>query len=207
MGDVLLVDDDRFVVRSLARAISGELKATGAFTFREALRLLRDRSWDGFVFDVTLDRGADGDGYDLLSVARASQRRRTPAMILSGTLSREHANRAARLGALYVVKPFSKPDIEPFMAAVAEANTRRADALLKRAEEAWSLTQRESDVLRMHLVGEPRDTFLQRHAIALSTYKSHVSSLLRKADSDGIDNLVLDLFRGAWSEDPPSGDR
>jgi FixJ family two-component response regulator len=190
---LLIVDDDVRLAHAVSRNLSHAFGVKLVHSFCDARRALAEARWSGFIIDVVL--GDELDGLDLLAIARGGDFSQTPAVVVSGLVTRDIVNRAARLGARFIGKPWAMADMAAFMEDVRACTGRRIENVALATRLRFNLTVREEQVLEAQLRGDSRETFLKTHDLALSTYKTHVASILEKTDSDTMANLLIDLLR------------
>jgi two-component system nitrogen regulation response regulator NtrX len=133
MPSILIVDDERNILASLAGALGREGYAVEtAATMAEARAKLRE-SFDALLLDVRLP---DGSGVDLLAEVRESAPD-TVVVMMSGHATIETAVRATRLGAFdFLEKPVS---LERLLVILAHATRARAlEAENRRLRGAWA---------------------------------------------------------------------
>jgi DNA-binding NtrC family response regulator len=107
---VLVVDDDPFALRSMARALGGEsYQVVTAASGAEALDLLRQGSFDLVLADLKMP---EVDGLEVLRQARELAPQAV-VLILTGYASLESAIEALREGAYdYLVKPCADSELK-----------------------------------------------------------------------------------------------
>ncbi|MFM8410636.1 MAG: hybrid sensor histidine kinase/response regulator, partial [Alphaproteobacteria bacterium] len=134
-GRVLVVDDEEGPRESLRMLLKGEHRVTTAARGSEALRLLREESFDVVLLDLTMPD--DLSGTESLRAIRAAGLD-VEALVVTGQGTLETAVECLRLGARdYIAKPFHGPAV---LAAVRAALSARA-------------TRRRAGELRGHLLG------------------------------------------------------
>ena len=159
--NLLLVEDDRKLVRALERGLAREGYAVDiAYTGEEALELVSSRTYDAVVLDVMLP-GADG--FEVCEALR-QQQRMLPVLML--TARSEVADRIRGLDAGaddYLVKPFDFGELLARLRALgrrsqsergplAEVGELRLDAATRTVTRAGlevELTAREFEVLEL----------------------------------------------------------
>jgi DNA-binding NtrC family response regulator len=103
MAKVLVVDDDMssrgFVLRLLQQA---GYDTAAASTFEEARQMLTTEEPDLLVTDLRLE------GFNGLQLIIANHRRPIPSIVITGFADPSLETEAKRLGADYLVKPFSQ---------------------------------------------------------------------------------------------------
>lgn len=185
---ILFIEDDPAVARSAARLLGPDARVTFARTLAAAMAV-RDSPWAGYIIDVGLP---DGSGLDFLAYDRACGRN-TLALLLTCHLTREIANRASELDALYMCKPAEGSTFTTFAARAARAAAATED--MDRALLALSLTEREREIVHCHARGIRREQFLVQAGIALATYKTHVHAILSKTGRRSLDELVASFVK------------
>ncbi len=143
---VLIVDDDQFALRSMARVLGGEsYQVVTAASGSEALDLLKQDSFDLVLTDLKMP---EVDGLEVLRQAREIAPQAV-VLILTGYASLESAIEALREGAYdYLVKPCSddelKLKIERGLERVRLVEERqRAEETLRRAYDELEIRVQE----------------------------------------------------------------
>lgn len=138
---VMLVDDDPGFVRSCARLLSDMgYDVEAAFDGEEAIRLVRERSFDVVMTDLHVPN------MDGLQVLRAVQEHDSdvPVVLMTGGPDLESARQAVECGALsYLVKPITTAQLEEIVARAVRlhrAASRRRRIL--RSSERHTLERR-----------------------------------------------------------------
>ncbi|MGI8461034.1 MAG: response regulator [Solirubrobacterales bacterium] len=123
---VLLIDDDEFVAKLIARFLGDGADVTWAGTGANAVQRISERDWDAIVVDIELP---DISGLELLGIVRR-ERPLAATMMLSSHSGPEYAARAIGAGAdRYQVKPVGPEEIRTRIAElVALTESRRAGA-------------------------------------------------------------------------------
>jgi DNA-binding response OmpR family regulator len=106
---ILIVDDDRAILKLIARVLSEESYAIDkAATGEEARMLALVNEYDGIILDLEL---GDRHGFEILQELRRNGRR-TPVLLYSGRADTESIVRGLDAGADdYVVKPVSNEEL------------------------------------------------------------------------------------------------
>lgn len=106
---ILVVDDDRSIVKLIARVLRDEAYAVDtASTGEEARTLALVNEYDGIVLDLQL---GDRHGFEILQELRRNGRK-TPILLYSGRADTESIVRGLDAGADdYVVKPVSNEEL------------------------------------------------------------------------------------------------
>jgi DNA-binding response OmpR family regulator len=100
---IMVVDDEEDLRRIIARMLAPQGEIVEACDGAEAVRLLRQKTPDLLLLDVTLP---DGSGLDVLKEARAIAPN-LPVLMLTGQLDISTARDALEKGArAYMTKPF-----------------------------------------------------------------------------------------------------
>ena len=194
--NLLLVEDDRKLVRALERGLAREGYAVDiAYTGEEALELVSSRTYDAVVLDVMLP-GADG--FEVCEALR-QQQRMLPVLML--TARSEVADRIRGLDAGaddYLVKPFDFGELLARLRALgrrsqsergplAEVGELRLDAATRTVTRAGlevELTAREFEVLEL----------LARHEGQVVSRRQMLEQIW-DGDDDGSPNVV-DVYVG-----------
>jgi DNA-binding NtrC family response regulator len=109
-ASVLLVDDDRIVLESMAEYLRGEgFHMLTAASYHDADRELARHEMDLVIADVNLP---DRDGFELLRLSR-EKHPDTPVILVTGYGTIENAVEAIRLGAFdYLTKPILSDELK-----------------------------------------------------------------------------------------------
>ena len=194
MKRVLLVDDERHLLRSLAAAVAArghEVKT--ASNGEKALKLVREHHFDLVVTDLKMP-GLDGSS---LITRLLEDGFGAPVVVMTGFATLEAAIDCLRKGAVdFLTKPF---DMETLQKSVDKALARAASAPLPQQEVAWDALQQKFELTRrqvlllhtFHATGESNLGIATRLCLSLDTVKSHFSALFNKL---GVSNRAQ-LFR------------
>src|SRR4026208_2556772 len=127
---ILVVDDDRSILKVIARVLRDESYAVDlAASGEEARTLALVNEYDGIVLDLQL---GDRHGFEILQELR-SNGRRTPVLLYSGRSDTDSIVRGLDAGADdYVVKPVSNEELR---ARVSPPISRGADRGSRVAEQ------------------------------------------------------------------------
>ena len=166
-GKILVVDDDRLVLATLAHGLSqAGFDVIDADNGDDAILLARQHRPDLALLDIRMEGKS---GFDVAAYLRDHDR--TPFMFLSAFSDDETIAQVKALGALaYLVKPIDIRQLVPAVeSALADArNTRhenRAKAMLPSPPSSDDLLSTEAAMavgVLMHRYSLPRDTALGR---------------------------------------------
>ncbi len=196
----LIVEDDEAVARGLARwlALRGPVECVG--TVADARAALEAKQWAGVVIDLSLP---DGSGFEVLEHARTLDKH-VPALVLTGHLNRDFANRSFDLGASYVVKPIRQTQLEAFARQArtpnAELNSTlhgRAVAVIEEWVERHGLTPIEQDILEQGTLGATRAEIARSRGKTEATIKTQIASLKKKTKDRTLRHAVVRVLREA----------
>ena len=210
---ILLVDDHTLFRESVGRLLALEpdfLVVGGCATSEEALRLLRQEAVDVLLLD--LDLGQES-GADLLRRARAAGFSGAVLMVTAGLGPRE-ASELLRAG---VAGVFLKHDPPPALCRsirdVAAGRVSFDQELLGRAigrmggggspPRSKDLTERESQVVSLVLVGLSNKEIADRLAVSESSVKGTLQQLFAKTGVRTRSQLVrvaLEQYRGSFAD-------
>lgn len=188
----LVVEDEVGICRHLARLIRKHqgVAVTTRTAAEAATALESDGRWAGFLIDIGLP---DGSGLDVLARARL-QNPGTPALILTGSVNRDHINLAFDLNAHYIVKPPEGGRLEHFF-----QETGSFDERLARVAAGWqaryALSDAEIDVLVRAVSGEQRAEIAAGRDTSRLTVKKHVANILKKTSDSSLPSVVQRVLR------------
>jgi DNA-binding NtrC family response regulator len=195
----LVVEDEAPVMGVLRRILIPYAEVRCASSIAEALDALASTpEWAGFVLDLNLQ---DGDGLDLLALARA-QHPHVPALLCTGQLDTTIVNRAFDLGAAYVCKPVEVERLRRFaMEALGTAPTDdrpapRSEMFLAVDQLArqFRLSKAEADLVESVLSRVPREKYMNEQDITDNTYKTHVRHILKKTGRKTLADVREDVL-------------
>lgn len=184
--DVLLVEDDALLARTIASAIerAGDRAlvcgtAGAAFGTYEQHR----RSIGALVLDIAL---ADGStAFDILEDRRV-RAQAPPALVMTGAAQRDVANRAQLLGAEFVYKPFTTDHLHSFLS--------RARA---RGPTLASLSDAQQAIVEHARRGLTRREIALRLGVTENTVKTHTKRLLAETGDASLAALVARIGTAA----------
>jgi DNA-binding NarL/FixJ family response regulator len=195
MGEArfLVLEDELKAAQGIARLVRAHGVAVVAGSVSAATAFLAESShWAGFLFDVGLP---DGSGLDVLAAARPAHPT-TPALMLTGHTDRESINAACRLGAGYLVKPFTREPIERFLLEASEVGL---SVRVERVVQAWvvryKLSAAQADVLRRGTLGDNRKALATARECSEQTINKHVTNLLGMTGDASLHAAVERLLR------------
>lgn len=125
---LLVVEDNPSTRILLVYMLKGDYDVTAASGVDEALGLVRQKSFDGFVLDINLCE--ERTGVDLLHAIRAIPRYRSAPAIACTAYTR-FGDREHLLESgfdRYVAKPFTKEELKDALAHLFDPADRRADS-------------------------------------------------------------------------------
>jgi DNA-binding response OmpR family regulator len=119
---VLLVDDEQGFVEVLTKRLrKRRFEVTSALSGKEAVRIMRSKSFDIAVLDLKME---DLDGIEVLKIFKILDPQ-MPVIILTGHGSEQAAREGLALGALdYLMKPC---DLEELMQKIVDAVSRERE--------------------------------------------------------------------------------
>lgn len=198
MGVFLLVDDDEFVTKALARHLSSTRPCVTASTCaaaREALSV-HPRPFSGFIIDLRLP---DGSGLELLAAARR-RAGEAPAVILTGELDPVVVNAAYRLGGACLLKPAGPDELSRFTTEAVAAELG-IDAVLRARVAQFAADHRvttpEMEILLAKVAGLTADELIERRGITRNTYKTQVRTLLDRLGVDSLEDARCKVLQQA----------
>lgn len=108
---ILVVDDDRSMIRLLHHILEKEHEVLVAETSSQAITLLNKLAIDGLITDISLD---EGDGYEIIRHVRESQNDyQLPIIVLSSKDTSEDRITGLKLGADdFLTKPFNPEELK-----------------------------------------------------------------------------------------------
>jgi DNA-binding NarL/FixJ family response regulator len=202
-GFILVVDADLLMRRAIARALSPVARVTAVGELAGPARALSEHTKCIGIILEAFARG--GSGLDWLDAAR-QRGTQLPALVLTARCDPALVNRAYRLGARYLCKPFTPEDLRVFAVSAtmndveppsAPAGYGAITLAVSRLSLRHGLTSSEVAIVRSALNGVGRDDFLQAREISANTYKSQVRGLLRKVRATSVGEVRDRLLREA----------
>jgi DNA-binding NarL/FixJ family response regulator len=214
---ILVVDDEAPLARYYARRLENSkngLRTRVAFSAADAQRLMQAYSdWRGFLFDLTLGENARRAGFSLLALAR-TKFPLVPAGILTFHDDPRLALEASTLGGFLLSKQAVPDCLDAFAVHVVSLEARRAqnrpiemdvDELdddpapesgqqpldpIEIEDPAYGLTSAELNLVEAIMMGMEPKTYREVRRVTLATYKTQVSSILRKTDTKSLLALI-----------------
>jgi DNA-binding NarL/FixJ family response regulator len=204
---LVLIDDHRLLLDSLATAIGGQddLQVVGtAESVHAALPVLERTRPDIVLLDLRL--AGDDAVASIPTVARAAGGAKV--VLLTATHDRRHAARAIEAGAAgYLTKQQPLPELLAGIRSVWRGHATVDPSLLGGVLEQLSgsdptrLTTRELEVLRMLHAGHPADRIARELHIAPNTVRNHVQRILTKLGATSRLEAVAIARRDGLIED------
>jgi FixJ family two-component response regulator len=202
---VLIVEDDKFVARTLARALPPALDVRHAATRASALRVLEaPLDLKLALLDVRLGPHAYG-GLDVLDRI-ASDRSEIVTAIFTGLRRAEVINHASERGAVVLAKPLDGRARSALGRLVARALAPSAaetarDAVAGCVEEharRWRLSPKETLVLTEFVRGKRHHEIASSLGVAMTSVRTFVHRILAKAGAfASMMELVVHLVGSA----------
>jgi DNA-binding NarL/FixJ family response regulator len=189
----LVVEDDPLVADGVRLVLErhGSVRVAGSLA---AARKMLDASAPGrcLIVDVGLP---DGSGLDLLDEYK-DLLEKLDVLVLTGMFERDLINRAVTLGARYAVKPISTTDLDEFVRSLAPRTlpNQNRNAIVDRESARFGLTTRETELVRLHVDGKPRNRIIKELNISPKTYANHVTSILTKTELPNMAALTIRLL-------------
>jgi two-component system, NarL family, invasion response regulator UvrY len=187
MPKVLIVDDHPVVREGIGRVLTSSLpeveigEADGA---AQAQEMLRERTWDLMLLDLTLD---GDDGTVVLRRVRQSHPE-VPVVIISMHPAEQFARRVLQAGAVSYVSKGCNPDelvraVQAALSGVREPLATASRALADRASLAHEkLSDREYQVLRMIGQGQTVSEIAAELTLSVKTVSTYRTRILEKMD-------------------------
>lgn len=214
---ILVVDDEAPLARYYARRLESSknaLRTRVAFSLVDAQRLMQAYAdWRGFLFDLTLGQNERRAGFSLLAHAR-TKFPNAPAAILTFHDDPRLTIEASTLGGFLLSKQDVPDCLDAFATHVQTVEARRQLNLpphvapkeleedgspesghqpldpIDIADPAYALTSAELALVEAILMGMEPKTYRTVRRVALATYKTQVSSILRKTDTKSLLSLI-----------------
>ncbi|MGA9351584.1 MAG: HD domain-containing phosphohydrolase [Anaerolineae bacterium] len=194
---VLVVDDDQFALRSMARALGGEsYEVVTAASGSEAIDLLKQDSFDLVLTDLKMP---GVDGMEVLRQAREIAPQAV-VLILTGYASLESAIEALREGAYdYLLKPCSVHELKLKIARGLERvrlaeERQRAEEALRKAHDELEIRVKERTAELAKANEELRVEIAERKRAEEELRQSHVK--LRRTLEGTVNALVSAIEMG-----------
>lgn len=199
--DLLIVEDDAAFARSLARLIATvapPLRPVVQGGVAAALQATRAQpGWCGVISDHGLP---DGTGFELIRHVTA-RIPGVPALLVTGSSDPRVTNRAANQKITVLRKPFSLPDLQPFLeeAAFFGSRTGRFRRLVQRS----GLSPGQARVLALSVIeAKTRDEVAAELGVSVNTVKDHIRKILAKTGAATISDLRENVTRSEIRKQP-----
>jgi DNA-binding NarL/FixJ family response regulator len=199
---VLLVDDDRYVLRGLTRSLAPVVGITVADSYDAGLRIIEsDELIVGGFVDLNL--GSGPTGLDLVERAR-KVRPLLDLVMLTAYHEPQDINRAALLGVPYLCKPVTSAVIHAHARRMIDPTVglrARLRMLCEALGRERGLSPSQVQVLELAVQGLERSQTATLLAITDETVKSHRKAIAVRCGQP-FDSVVLDLRRATWGVAP-----
>ena len=109
MTKILIIDDSRFARSMIRKAIEAlGYEAAEATNGREGLQMVASYQPDAVTVDLLMP---ELDGIGFLSALRETGKK-LPVVVISANIQVDVRRRCEHLGAVFLIKPFKKPELE-----------------------------------------------------------------------------------------------
>jgi DNA-binding NarL/FixJ family response regulator len=193
MAAFLVVEDEPLVLRTVTQTLRPFGKVEAAMSLREAMALLeKPKPWLGFVVDLQLP---DGDGISWLGEARRKFPL-VPAAIYTARTEPAAINRAALMRVAYLCKP-ALSELKAFGNAailLQRGLEGEKELALEEYAQIHGLSAAELAIVRAAFQGERRESILEQRDISPNTYRTQVSSILRKTEKSDVPAVCTALW-------------
>lgn len=196
MPTILLVADDPLVVRVVTRAAHRQCRVVHITRKRRALDALRSRTDIALLLTDLVVEEEPSAGFEILD-ATLSRRASLPATLMAGLPNQAIVNRATRLGATVLWKPFGPNDVAAVVAPFHKARASRRAVLCELADRRalqWRLSPSETALL-LHLLHDgSAESFAKARGVELSTVRTFTRRLLQKSGHTRTAAIVSQLL-------------
>jgi FixJ family two-component response regulator len=194
----LLVEDEP-TARHIARLLPRDMAVLRVHRKSDALSELRRHDRFALIIINAVLAGDAQAGLDVLDIA-ATMHPATPIALMTTTPQSATVNRAARHGAYFLWKPFTRDHltaiIERSHRAHLESSVRLSNLVAVRSR-AWRLSSAEAGWLSALLVGGESESLVEGQSGESSTSGALTAQLLSKSGFASTHELVLTLLRDA----------
>jgi DNA-binding NarL/FixJ family response regulator len=188
--EVLVLEDDTDLSRCLARICVGSgFHPRLESSARAALAVLSSEHCAAII-DLVV---ADGPGFDVVEQAVWLG---VPCLILTGSTSSEHINRAQYLGVEFACKPADRQNIERFLARAAR-HLGKVEDVVAHISTRHNLTPAQRRLIDAALESSSHETLSERLGISTNTIKTHVRHILARTGAESLEQLVSELRTAA----------
>jgi len=198
-GFISVLERDAVFRRAIRRELSKVAAVMPMVSAHQAdAALRRANPCVGIVLEEVLDCGS---GLDWLASAREGGTS-APALIVASRSEPELVNRAYRLRAQYLCKPFEAADLRAFAADIATKDLGRKELRdviafeLTHMAVRYALTFSEVAILRATLEGMARKEIVDARHVSENTHKCQVRTLLRKLRARSLGEVRDRILRG-----------
>jgi FixJ family two-component response regulator len=185
---VLIVEDDEATARAISRLVRSigltPRIAASAREARESLTLVDELR--ALVVDLRLP---DGDGFWVAEAARRSAAE-LPIVILTGAVSNEIVNQAFRLGAHYLCKPLTPPDVSSLRLFLIGAPPQPVVDRVAQWARDKGLAPMETQLLTLALAGLEPEAMSSRIGASQSAVQRHIDALLETLGARDLGEVV-----------------
>ena len=197
-GYLLIVDDDQQVLRAHHRMFRSHLETVCAATVAEARDAIAARGpFYGAVLDFELP---DGNGFDVLATFRSCWWT-APAIIVTGCVDSNIAERAGRLGASHAQKPVSSTVVRAFLARLpSESRTTIVERMVGDLVASHALSPAEAELARAIASDGASDRPSPKPDGADRSRDLAIEALVRKCACATLDELGESVWRWAACE-------
>ncbi len=183
--EFLVLDDDVRFASVMRRLLVPHGKVTVVHSVKSALEA--EPTWDRWTALFVDFELPDGDGLDVVEAFHARSER-VPAVLITGHVLDNVANRAFGLGVKILTKPITLDHITRFLDDVSGTSAIRE--VVDEWRVRYALTGAETEVFRDALEGVERGAHAERRGISETTLRTHVRHMLGKTGDANLSDAV-----------------
>ncbi len=188
---ILVADDDPEDLNNLINVLQNEeYLVDGATNGEQALERLKDKEYHLVITDLRMPKK---DGLELLTKIR-EEYPNTGVMVITGYPSLDSSIQSLREEAFdYIVKPFDVDYLKVRVASYLEGMKTKGQLDFKKVAEAFSLTNREIEVVQHLYQGLSNAQIASNLKITEGTVKIHLEHIFRKVGVNSRTALLASI--------------
>ncbi|MDF1695123.1 MAG: response regulator transcription factor [Saprospiraceae bacterium] len=179
MADILIIEDELLIsedIREICNLANHKVLDV-AYTSGQALLLLKQIRPELILLDINL--GGEIDGIELAQYI--DQNYGIPYIFITSFSDASTLDKIKKCNSVgYIVKPFSQEQLLSSITLGLNATSKHSSFSQKLTIKGISLSDRETEILRLLVMGQTREQVTQNVFLSINTVKYHIKNIYKK---------------------------